>query len=366
MHRRKVIELIGEANAAGAGLVRACGVIGICLRTLKRWRKALMGDGDGGDRRKGSARLVGHRLSEEERQRILLTCNQPEYAALPPGQIVPALSDQKLFIGSESSFYRVLHQAGQCHRRGRARLPQEPRSVPRLRADGPNQVWSWDISFLPTTVRGVWLYLYLVVDVWSRKVVAWDVAEVESAQIAADLVQRACLKERYHRPRGFGSRHCHQPPLILHADNGNAMRGATLESRLEEMGVLRSFSRPRVSNDNPYSESLFRTLKYRPDYPSRPFACKDEACEWVAAFVDWYNHWHRHSGIKFVTPHQRHSGAAKAICQQRAEVYEAARRANPTRWSGATRCWSQPAEVWINKPTEEPDPLLALPLIQAA
>ena len=97
--------------------------------------------------------------------------------------------------------------------------------MPRLRADGPNQVWSWDISFLPTTVRGVWLYLYLVVDVWSRKVVAWDVAEVESAQIAADLVQRACLKERYHRPNGFGSRQCQQQPLILHADNGNAMRG---------------------------------------------------------------------------------------------------------------------------------------------
>jgi len=374
VHRRKVIELIGEACAAGAGLLRACGVIGICLRTLKRWRKAFLGDGGGVDRRKGSARLVSHRLSEEERQRILLTCNQPEYAALPPGQIVPALADQKLFYscgedfvyGSESSFYRVLYQAGQCHRRGRARLPQEPRSVPRLRADGPNQVWSWDISFLPTTVRGVWLYLYLVVDVWSRKVVAWDVAEVESAQIAADLVQRACLKERYRRPSGFGSRQCQQQPLILHADNGNAMRGATLESRLEEMGVLRSFSRPRVSNDNPYSESLFRTLKYRPDYPSRPFACKDEACEWVAAFVDWYNHRHRHSGIKFVTPHQRHSGAAKAICQQRAEVYEAARRANPTRWSGAIRCWNQPAEVWINKPTEEPDPLMALPLIQAA
>jgi putative transposase len=222
LHRRKVIELIGEANAAGAGLVRACGVIGICLRTLKRWRKAFLGDGDGVDRRKGSTRLVGHRLSEEERQRILMTCNQPEYAALPPGQIVPALADQKLFIGSESSFYRVLHQAGQCHRRGRARLPQEPRSVPRLRADGPNQVWSWDITYLPTTVRGVWLYLYLVVDVWSRKVVAWDVAEVESSEIAAELVQRACLKERYHRPIGFGSSQCHQPPLILHADNGSA------------------------------------------------------------------------------------------------------------------------------------------------
>ena len=154
--------------------------------------------------------------------------------------------------------------------------------MPRLRADRPNAVWSWDISFLPTTVRGVWLYLYLVVDVWSRKAVAWDVAEVESAEIAVDLVQRACLKERYRRPSGFGSHQCPQPPLILHADNGNAMRGATLESRLEEMGVLRSFSRPRIPNDNPYSESLFRTFKFRPDYPNRPFASKDEACVWVS------------------------------------------------------------------------------------
>ena len=130
----------------------------------------------------------------------------------------------------------------------------------KVTADGPNQLWSWDITYLPTTVRGVWLYLYLVIDVWSRKVVAWDVAEVESAEIAAELVQQACLKERYYRPRGFGGRQSHQQPLILHADNGNAMRAATLESRLEELGVLRSFSRPRVSNDNPYSESLFHTL----------------------------------------------------------------------------------------------------------
>jgi hypothetical protein len=261
-HRQKVIELIGEANAGGAGLVSAYGEISIYLRTLKRWRKAFLSDGDGKDRRIGSPRDVVHRLSEEERQRILLTYNQPEYASLPPGQIVPALADQGLFIGSESSFYRVLHQAGKCHRRGRrARLPQEPRSVPRLMADGPNRVWSWDISFLPTTVRGVWLYLYLVVDVWSCKVVAWDVAEGESAEIAADLVQRACLKERYRRPSGFGSHQSHQPPLILHADNANAMSGATLESRPEEVGVLRFFSRPRVSNDNPYSESLFRTVK---------------------------------------------------------------------------------------------------------
>jgi putative transposase len=215
-------------------------------------------------------------------------------------------------------------------------------------------------------VRGVWLYLYLVVDVWSRKVVAWDVAEVDSAQIAAHQVQRACLKERYHRSRGFGSRQCQQQPLILHAHNGNAMRWATLESRLEEMGVLRPFSRPRVSNDNPYLESLLRTVKYRPDYPSRPFAKKEEAFEWACAFVDWYNYWNNHSGIKFVAPHQRHSGAAKIICQQRAEAYEAAGRANPTRWSRSTRCWRQPEEAWINKPPEEHELAPELTLMQVA
>jgi putative transposase len=191
---------------------------------------------------------------------------------------VPALADQGLYIGSESSFYRVLHAHGQVQRRGRVRPQQEPRPVPRRRASGAKQVWSWDITYLPTTVCGIWLYLYLVTDVWTLKVVAWDVDEREDPAIGADLVSRACLRERISKTRKL--------PLILHADNGTAMRAATLESRLEELGVLRSFSRPRVSNDNPYSESLFRAAKYRPDYPNRPFASKEEACQWVASFVD--------------------------------------------------------------------------------
>jgi len=289
--------------AAGSRVAAVARLLGVGLTTLQRWRRQFAVDGGGVDRRKGSYRHVAHRLSEQECQRILLTCNEPEFAALPPGQIVPVLADRGLYIGSERSFYRVLDAHGQVHRRGRARPPQEPRQVPSLRASGPNQVWSWDITYLPTTVRGIWLYLYLVIDVWSRKVVAWDVAEREDPAIAADLVSRACLRERISRRR--------QQPLILHADNGNAMRAATLESRLEELGVLRSFSRPRVSNDNPYSESLFRTTKYRPDYSRRPFA-------------DWYNHRHRHSGIKFVTPHQRHNGDALEICRHRV-VYEQAR-----------------------------------------
>ena len=194
------------------------------------------------DGRNGSHRHVAHRLSEEERRRILLSCNEPEFAALPPGQIVPVMADRGLYVGSERSFSRVLHSHRQAHRHGRARPPQEPRPVPRLRAAGPNQVWSWDITYLPTTVRGIWLYLYLVIDVWSRKVVAWDFAEREDPAIAAELVSSACLRERISKGR--------LQPLILHADNGNAMRAATLEIRLEELGVLRSFSSPRVSNDN--------------------------------------------------------------------------------------------------------------------
>ena len=144
------------------------------------------------------------------------------------------------------------------------------------------------------------------------------------------------------------------------------LRAATLESRLEELGVLRSFSRPRVSNDNPYSESLFRTAKYRPDYPRRPFSSKKAACEWVASFVDWYSHQHRHSGIKFVTPQQRHCGQAVEISHHRTVVYEQARQLNPRRWSRSTRCWHQPEVVWINQPPDDLDQGQKLPLMQAA
>ena len=152
--RQKALEILEEGIAAGA-------------RASELMRQ-FAGDGEGVDGRKGSSRQVAHRLSEEERQRILLTCNEPQYASLQPGQIVPDIADQGIYIGSERSFYRVLHAHGQLHRRGRARLPQEPRPVPRLRATGPNQVWSWDIFYLPTSDKGIWLYLYLVIDVWSR------------------------------------------------------------------------------------------------------------------------------------------------------------------------------------------------------
>ncbi len=299
-----------------------------------------------------------HRLSEQERQEILAACNQPQYASLPPAQIVPELADQGRYLASVNSFYRVLHAHKQVQRRGRARPPQAPRPVPRRRADGPNQLGSWDIIYLPTGVRGVWLYLYLMVDVWSRKIVAWDVHDREEAELAAELISRACLRERISKRR--------QRQLILHADNACAMRSGTLETRLEELGVQRSFSRQRVSNDNLFSEVLFRMAKYRPDYPSRPFASHEEACQWVAPFVDWYVHERRHSGIKFVTPQQRHGGQASAIGQHRSLVFEPARERHPWRWSRSVHCWKQPAGAWINEPTDDTTEQHAILFQQAA
>jgi len=173
-------------------------------------------------------------------------------------------------------------------------------------------------------------------------VVAWDVAEREDPAIAADLVSTACQHERISRGR--------KQPLTPHAYQGNAMHAATLERRLEELVVLRSFSRPRVSIDNPYSESLCRTAKYQPHYPSRPFTSKEAACQWGASFVAWYDHRLGHSGIKFVTRQQRHSGQAMEICYHRAIVYVQARQRHPHRWSRSTRCWHQPEVVWITPP----------------
>jgi putative transposase len=184
---------------------------------------------------------------------------------MPQGQRLPALADQGVYISSESSFYGVLHAHGKVRRRSRAGAPQEPNADPRIRVSGANQVWSWKINYLPTTVREIWQYLYLVIDVLSRRAVGWDVDEREDAANATDLVSRACLRERIGKGRKL------QQTLRL---NGNAVSTATLESRLQELGVLKSISRPRVSNDDPNSESLFRTVKFRPDYPRRPFASK--------------------------------------------------------------------------------------------
>ena len=187
-------------------------------------------------------------------------------------------------------------------------------------------------------MRGVYLYLYLIMDVWSRRIVGWRVAERESSDVAAALVTQACSDNSVD-PRG----------LILHSDNGSPMRGSTMTSTLQWLGIVPSFSRPHVADDNPYSEALFRTMKHTPAYPHFPFADVVPAQRWVARFVSWYNGDHRHSGIKYVTPDERHYGLEEDVLAHRRELYERARRANPQRWSGPTRNWA-PVEVVVLNP----------------
>ena len=263
------------------------------------------------------------------------------FAHLSPKQLVPRLADQGLYLASESTLYRLQRRHGL--RKGR-RL-SSPTHVTRAstlhRATRPNQVWSWDITWLPTTVRGMFLYLYLLMDVWSRRIVGWRIAESESAAIAAELVTQAC-RDGNVDPRG----------LVLHSDNGKPMRASTMICTLQWLGIVPSFSRPHVSDDNPYSEALFRTLKHTPAYPRLPFANLDSAQRWVARFVDWYNGEHRHSAIRYVTPNERHWGHEHDILARRQQLYERARRSHPERWSCATRDWS-PIDLVVLNPQSQ-------------
>ena len=339
--RKEIVALVDDAMAAGARQAAACAELGLDTRTLQRWK-----DPEGAvreDRRPLAERPVpANRLTEAERDRIVDTCNSPQVASLPPSQIVPKLADEGVYIASESTFYRVLRERGQNHRRGRARRPGRSRPPASFQAKGPCEVWSWDITWLPGPVLGMFFYLYLIVDIYSRKIVGWEVHARESAELAAGLLERAVWAEG-----------CVTSPLVLHADNGSPMKGATMKVTMERLGVIASFSRPRVSNDNPFSEALFRTCKYVPTWPAKGFASIEEARAWVMDFVCWYNTQHQHSAIRFVTPEVRHRGEDAALLASRHAVYQAAREKHPARWSGKTRNWQPIGPVWLNP--ERPD-----------
>lgn len=337
--RQQAVTLIDEAHRTGARLSRACAASGLTVRTYQRWTQEAAVKVDG---RPGAVRPTpANKLSAAEQAAVLAVCHEPQYASLPPGQSVPRLADDGTSLASESSFYRILRQAEEQHHRGRASTPRPPSEPPRLVARIPNQVWTWDISWLPGPVKGLFFYLYLIMDLYSRKIVGWEVYESESAAHAAEVVRRAVLAER-----------CIDHPLVLHADNGSPMKGETLLATLYRLGIATSYSRPRTSNDNPYSEALFRTCKYCPAYPAQGFASLEEARAWMPGFVADYNTVHCHSGIRFVTPQQRHDGQDQAVLAQRQAVYEQARARHPERWSGTLRNWQPITEVWLNPSAE--------------
>ncbi len=198
-------------------------------------------------------------------------------------------------------------------------------------------MWSWDITYLKSSIKGLFYYLYLIIDIYSRKIVGWRVERYESQDYSSALIADTALKEGVSKD------------LTLHSDNGSPMKGATMLATLQWLGVIPSFSRPSISNDNPFSESLFKTMKYVPAYPVNGFNTIEEAREWVERFTDWYNNIHLHSNIKYVTPKTKHEGKDKEVLSKRHKVYQDAFQFNPFRWiNGKTRDWMPTAEVSIN------------------
>ncbi len=331
--RKDIINLIEEATNAGARQSKACEIIGLSPKTIQRWSQP----DNKQDGRIDALHEPANKLTEAECQRLIATANDPEYADLPPSKIVPKLADKGIYIASESSFYRVLKAEKLLKHRQKSKPVRQIKKPKALTATAPNQIYSWDITYLPTEIKGIFLYLYLVMDIYSRKIVGWQVYENESSTQAADLMKDICRREDVERNQ-----------VTLHSDNGSPMKGATMLATLQELGVIPSFSRPSVSNDNPYSESLFRTLKYRPEYPEKPFSGLTTARDWVQSFVGWYNKEHQHSSIKFVTPEERHTGKDSEILRHRKELYSQAKLKNPNRWSGEIRNWDEIREVSLN------------------
>jgi len=345
--RKDLLQLIQDACTDGARLTRACAQIGLSERTVQRWQHP---DGHGGDRRASGLHERAEpftKLSAFERHAAMAVLNGEEFKNLPPSQIVPRLADQGRYIASESTLYRLLHQAGQMKHRRLERAPQKRYKPRALTATLPDQIYCWDITYLPTQVRGSYFYLYLFVDLFSRKIVGWQVYDCESAELASALLQDICARQ------GIAA-----AQLVVHSDNGAPMKGETMLATMQRLGIAPSRSRPSVSNDNPYSESLFRTLKYRPAMPVKPFENLFQARRWVTDLVHWYNEEHRHSAIAFVTPAQRHAELDKNLLAGRTAVYEKARQANPQRWSSQCRNWRHLDQVHLNpeKPqTKEPE-----------
>jgi transposase InsO family protein len=325
------MNIVDEGIAAGCTQAAVCSRIGISERTVQRWRSSPTDD-----LRHGPKTVPANALSPEERAKVLEIANSPEFRDLSPKQIVPRLADRGEYYGSESTMYRLLREADQLVHRGRTRPPTSHRPDEHV-ARAPNEVLSWDITYLRAAIAGKFFYLYLFVDIWSRKIVGWEVNNAESPELAADLAMRTCAALGVD-PAG----------VVLHSDNGGPMKGATMVATLERLGVIPSFSRPAVSDDNAFSEALFRTLKYRPWFPSKPFESIEEARAWVANFVHWYNNVHRHSAIRYVTPAERHDGRESDTLARRRRVYERARMKTPGRWTGSIRNWEPAGAVYLN------------------
>ena len=298
------------------GIVRLetlCRYIGVSSRTIQRWNKSGIDD-----RRKGAEKKVPRAFTKAEREYIYKTTCSDEYKDMNPHEIYNSLLDKGIYLASESTFYRILREHKALEHRSECRGGTSKKKPDELTATEKNKVWMWDITWLKTDVKGIYHYAYVIEDLFDRSVVGWMIFENESDEHAKELFKAACEKEHAH-------------PDFVHSDNGEPMKGITLVAFYYTLGIVPSFSRPRVSDDNPYIESFFRTLKYRTEYP-KFFTSLDHARTWFADFIDWYNNRHMHSGLQYITPMQKRTGEYISIFNNRNIVIQNARAAHPERW----------------------------------
>ena len=320
-------------SAVGTGL--ACRAFGVPLATYHRRRKP---------KRLAQplkVRRSPRRLATEERGVVLATLNSERFADCAPSQVYATLLDEGVYLCSISTMYRILRAERQVHER-RAQLQRPNYAKPELLATAPNQVWSWDITRLLGPIKWSYFQLYVILDIFSRYVVGWLVAPRESEALAVMLLEQTCIKQQI----GPGQ-------LIVHADRGSSMTSKSVAFLLADLGVEKTHSRPHVSNDNPYSESQFKTMKYRPEFPRR-FDSIEHARTFCRTFIDWYNTVHHHSGLGLLTPAVVHDGRAEVITAQRASVLAVAFAARPHRFvRGLPKPPAQPLAAWVNRPDDE-------------
>jgi putative transposase len=290
-----------------------CHYFGIPPKTLQNWRKTGMQD-----KRKGSARHVAFRLSEEEQELFYQQSISPRFRGSTVEQIVATLAEEGCFIASSSTLYRILRKRNALQHRQNTKKPRASRAPEKVTIFAKNQVWTWDITWMKTEVDGLYKYAYTIMDLFDRSIVGWSIEDKESDVHSSKLFSRVM-------------RDLKVLPQIVHADNGHPMKGVTLAVFLDSLHISRSYSRPRQSNDNAHIESYHKTLKYSVGYPSR-FTSLEHCRSWYAEFVHWYNTEHQHSGLGYVTPHQMRTGEAIQIHARRNETIALARQNNPLRW----------------------------------
>ena len=312
-----------------AGVSQACRVLSVPRSSLYRSRKP---------QEAPSPRPTPPRaLSQEERTEVRAILNSDRFCDEAPREVYATLLDQGQYYCHWRTMYRILEEHDEVHeRRNQRRHPVS--NQPELRATGPNQLWSWDITQL-RGLNGVYYYLYTIIDVFSRYVPGWMIAKRESAQLAERLIAETCVKQGIEPDQ-----------LVLHADRGSAMRAKTVAQLLIKLGIAKSHSRPYTPTDNPFSEAQFKTMKYRPDYPEA-FVGVKHARGWARGFIHWYNHEHHHTGLALMTPATVHFGQVETVYEQRQQVLTTAYAAHPERFvRGQPTPPLLPTEVWINKP----------------